>query len=86
MSVRKSLSNLTLPTDIGNEEKFLSHRQKIIEERLIKCYEEEIASVINQLVVEHCNGCIIDHPSQRQHPCLMMESDDRLSMYFDDAL
>ena len=54
-------------------------RQKIIEERLIKCYAEEIASVINQLVVENCNGCIID-------PCLMMESDERLSLYFDDVL
>ena len=86
MSARERLSNFTLPTDIGNEERFLSHRQKIIEERLIKCYAEEIASVINQLVVENCNGCIIDHPSQRQHPCLMMESDERLSMYFDDAL
>ena len=86
MSARERLSNLTLPTDIGNEERFLSHRQKIIEERLIKCYAEEIASVIKQLVVENCNGCIIDHPSQRQHPCLMMESDERLSMYFDDAL
>ena len=86
MSARERLSNLTLLTDIGNEERFLSHRQKIIEEKLIKCYAEEIASVINQLVVENCNGCIIDHPSQRQHPCLMMESDERLSMYFDDAL
>ena len=74
MSARERLPNLTLPTDIGNEERFLSHRQKMIEERLIKCYAEEIASVINQLVVENCNGCIIDHPSQRQHPCLMMES------------
>ena len=86
MSARERLSNLTLPTAIGNEERFLSHRQKIIEERLIKFYAEEIASVINQLVVENCNGCIIDYLSQRQHPCLMMESDERLSMYFDDAL
>ena len=86
MSAPERLSILALPTDIGNEERFLSHRQKIIEERLIKWYAGEIASVINQLVVENCNGCIIDHPSQRQHPCLMMESDERLSMYFDDAL
>ena len=85
MSARERISNLTLLTDIGNGERFLSHRQKIIEERLITCHAEEIASVINQLVVENCNGCIIDHPSQRQHPCLMMESDERLSMYFDDA-
>ena len=86
MSASERLSNLTLPTEIGNQERFLSHRPKIIEERQIKCYAEEIVSVINQLVVENCNGCIIDHPSQRQHPCLMMESDERLSMYFDDAL
>ena len=86
MPARKHLPKLTLPTDNRNEERFLSHRQKIIQEKLIKCYAEEIASVINQLVLENCNGCIIDHPSQRQHPCLMMESDERLSLYFDDAL
>ena len=86
MSARESLPNLTLPTDIGNEELFLSYRQKIIEDKLIKCYAEEIASVIAKLVVENCSGCIIDHQSQRQHPCLMMESDEKLSMYFDDAL
>ena len=39
----KVLSNLTLPTDIGNEERFSSHRQRMIEERLVKCYAEEIA-------------------------------------------
>ena len=86
MSSQKNLSKLTLPTDIGDKERILSHRQKIIEERLIKCYAEEIVPVINQLVVENCNGCIIDHPSQRQHPCLMMESDERLFLYFDEAL
>ena len=86
MSSQKNLSKLTLPTDIGDEELILSQRQKIIEERLIKCYAEEIVPVINQLVVENCNSCIIDHPSQRQHPCLMMESDERLSLYFDEAL
>ena len=73
MAARKSLSNLTLPTDIGNEERFLSHRQSLIQEKLLKRYAEEIACAISVLVVENCNGCIIDHPSQRQHPCLMME-------------
>ena len=36
-------------------------------------------------MVENCNGCIIDHPSQRQHPCLMMENDEKLLLYFDIA-
>ena len=46
MSARESLSNLTLPTDIGNEERILSHRQKIIEERLIKYYAEELLQLL----------------------------------------
>ena len=85
MAARKSLSELTLPTDIGNEERFLSHRQSLIQEKLLKCYAEEIACAISVLVVENCNGCIIDHPSQRQHPCLMMENEERLLIYFDIA-
>ena len=39
MFARKHL--LTLPTDIGNEERFRSHRQKIIEKKLIKCYADD---------------------------------------------
>ena len=83
MAARKSLSKLTLPIDIGNKEGFLSHRQSLIQEKLLKCYAEEIACAISVLVVESCNGCIIDHPSQRQHPCLMMENEERLLMYLD---
>ena len=85
MAARKSLLEPTLPTDIGNKERFLSHRQGFIQEKLLKCYAEEIASAISVLVVENCKGCIIDHPSQRQHPCLMMENEERLLMYFDIA-
>ena len=85
MAARKSLTTLILPTDIGNEERFLSHRQSLIQEKLLKCYAEEIACAISVLVVENCNGCIIDHPSQRQHPCLMMENDEKLLLYFDIA-
>ena len=86
MAARKSLTTLILPTDIGNEERFLSHRQSLIQEKLLKCYAEEIACAISVLVVENCNGCIIDHPSQRQHPCLMMENDEKLLLYFAIAL
>jgi hypothetical protein len=85
MSAPKRLS-LVMPLDIDEIEIFQSNRQKLIEQKLMKCYAEEISSVISNLVVENCNGCIIDHPSQRQHPCLMMESDERLFLYFDEAL
>ena len=85
MAVLKSLATFTLPTDIGNEERYLSRRQSLIQEKLLKCYAEEIACVISVLVVENCNGCIIDHPSQRQLPCLMLENDEKLLLYFDTA-
>ena len=84
-AARKSLTTLILPADIGNEERFLTHQQGLIQEKLLKCYAEEIACAISVLVVENCNGCIIDHPSQRQHPCLMMENDEKLLLYFDIA-
>ena len=67
MSARENLSKLALPTDIGNEELVLSHCQKVIQEKLIERYAEEIASGISQFVVDNCNRCIIDHPSQHSY-------------------
>ena len=59
----------------------VSHQQSLIHENLLKCYAEEKACAISVLVVENCNGCIIDHRSQRQHSCLMMENEERLLMF-----
>ena len=69
-----------LPTDIDQSEIFLSHRQRLIEEKLLKCYTDEVASEICKLVLLNCNGCRIDHPSQRQHDCLMMEAEEKIWM------
>jgi hypothetical protein len=73
-------------TDIGNEERYFAHREKRIGDILLNCYAEEITSAITSMVLKNCNGCLIDHPSQRQHDCLMMEADERLWLYFDAAL
>ena len=72
--------------DIDHFGIFLNHRHEQIQGRLLECYASEIASRIAALVEKNCNGCIIDHPSQRQHPCLMLEPDEKISLYFDDAL
>ena len=58
----------------------------MIEDKLLNCYAIKVASIITALVVKNCNGCIIDHPSQRQHPCLTMDSDERMWLFFDEAL
>ena len=75
-----------MPTDIDESEIFLSHRQRLIEEKLLKCYTDEVASKICKFVLLNCNGCRIDHPSQRQHECLIMEAEEKMWVYFDCAL
>ena len=49
-------------------------------------FANAVASEINQLCQEYCCGCKIDHPSQRQHDCLMMDEDERWEMYGFDAI
>jgi hypothetical protein len=46
----------------------------------------EIAPIISQLVVEHCNGCNTEHLSLTHHQCITMERDEQLCLYFDYAL
>ena len=65
MAFRSGLCKLSMPTDIDESEIFRSHRQRLIEEKLLKCYTDEVASEICKLVLLNCNGCRIDNPSQR---------------------
>ena len=68
MSARENLSKLASPTDIGNEELILSHRQKIIQEKRIKCYAEEIASGTANLLLTIVTGAsLIIHPRDSIH-------------------
>ena len=68
MAHRSGLSKLNY-TDIGEEENFFC-RQRLIEEKLLKDYVEEVSAIISMMVLENCEGCRVDHPSQRQHDCL----------------
>ena len=86
MAFRSGLSKLNIPTDIDEEEIFLYCRQRLIEEKLLKCYAEEVSAIISMMVLENCEGGRVDHPSQRQHDCLMMEDDQKMWPYFDSAL
>ena len=68
MAHRSGLSKLNY-TDIGEEENFFC-RQRLIEEKLLKDYVEEVSAIISMMVLENCEACRVDHPSQRQHDCL----------------
>ena len=72
--------------DIDDKRLILHHRLRRIENKLLKCYAKEVATMISQLVVKNCTGCIMENLSQTNHECLTMEKDEQLCMYFDEAL
>ena len=44
-------------------------------------YANAVAQEVERLCVESCNGCQVDHLSQRQHDCLVMNENERWQMY-----
>ena len=50
MAFGNGLCKLSI-TDIDESEIILSHRQRLIEEKLLKCYTDEVASEICKLVI-----------------------------------
>ena len=42
------------------------------------------SKAIRDAVVENCNGCRIDHPSQRQHSCMMSDWCVSVDKYYDE--
>lgn len=44
---------------------------------------EEMGFQVGEMARKNCNGCRIDHPSQRQHACLMDTMEEMTWKYFD---
>ena len=49
-------------------------------------FAQLLLDVSAKVIKEHCPGCVIDHPSQRQHYCVMLDNDELFEMYFCDML
>ena len=64
----------------------LSERQDAIEKLLIDAFADHLRYEIVTLTNENCNGCKIDHPSQRQHDCCMMDNTTMTFNYLDAAM
>lgn len=58
--------------------------EDILISRYIQCIEAEISLLLNKVFI--CNGCIIDHPSQLQHPCLVMSNSQKYEIVGDEML
>ena len=55
-------------------------------ETLVKDIVTDVIEKMDNVVPELCNGCIIDHPSQKQHDlCLMASERERLDTTFEPA-
>lgn len=42
-------------------------------------------TLLNEEKVKHCSGCAIEHPSQKQHFCLMLYNEEASMYYCDDV-
>ena len=40
--------------------------------KLIAVFVETVSNLVKKLRTETCCGCLVDHPSQRRHDCLMI--------------
>jgi hypothetical protein len=54
--------------------------------RMMFTYARKLREAVEDLTRKHCYGCRIDHPSKRNHPCLMLAESERLNIYVDDAM
>lgn len=46
----------------------------------------EIKKNLFQTAMENCYGCHIDHGSQKQHDCVMLDQETQLGLYFEKTL
>lgn len=49
------------------------------------CFAKKIQELIPTLTREHCYGCMVDHPSQREHSCLLFTELECLEQFFVEA-
>ena len=49
-------------------------------------YAATVDKLIQKEKLNRCHGCAIQHPSQNQHSCLMMDNDDAWMYYHDEVV
>lgn len=49
-------------------------------------FAKAVIADINLTVLSHCYGCEINHPSQREHTCIMLSDEERLDWYGHETL
>ena len=49
-------------------------------------YANMVDEFVQEEKLNRCHGCVIQHPSQRQHSCLMMDKEDSWLYYREDVV
>jgi len=79
-------SRATLLLTVDEVEKI--QRQKfvgVVTRVLQLTYAAMLDRLIQEEKLNRCHGCVIQHPSQREHSCLMMDSEEAWLFYHDEA-
>ena len=79
-------SSATLLLTVDEVEKI--QRQKfvgVVTRVLQLTYAAMLDRLIQEEKLNRCHGCVIQHPSQREHSCLMMDSEESWLFYHDEA-
>ena len=50
------------------------------------CYAKDAYGKIGTVADSKCYGCKVDHPSQRQHDCIMLEPEQKLDNNFEEII
>ena len=54
--------------------------------QLVKTTARHVRCFLDQAMDSECNGCLVNHPSQLQHECLMLDGEDHIRFCLDRAL
>ena len=54
--------------------------------QLVRLAARHVHYFLDHAMNFECNGCSVDHPSQLQHECLMLDGEDRIRFCLDQAL
>lgn len=70
---------------VTNSEK-IARRQEDLQKSFENCLADHLQQLVEEEASLNCNGCRIDHPSQRQHGCVMMNLEEKADMFLYRAI
>ena len=63
-----------------------SDRAQQLDRILKEEYFDALQKEFKKVREENCDGCLVDHPSQRRHDCLMMDPEIAVELFYDTTL